>query len=336
MTSHQNINPYLLFGLTSNSSLKELRKTYYDLSLCCHPDKGGNNTEMIIVHNAYLYIKNHLNNCREQHSYEDLENDFEDFCKSQTIEPPSFRDIYDNYNDFSIEFNKEFNKRLDTNSINENESIMNPFSKGYGDMMLESNNTIEYSQNEGNEPVQDFGRTMILYNEPNLLPDSYGNFQQLNNNDITDFSHSNTHLSLSDYKKAFSEIHMDNKIVLPKKTLDDIINERELLDISLNQNKLDNTPILDIINQKKHIASIMIQKIVRGFLKKKQLHILYKINDIINVRKIPFENYLIILQRNWRYKLQIKYKIEYITETLKIPFEKYITILQRKWLQSRK
>ena len=59
------INPYQLLGVTINSSLKELKKAYYNMSLLCHPDKGGSNKDMIVVHTAYLYIKTQLEKCKD-------------------------------------------------------------------------------------------------------------------------------------------------------------------------------------------------------------------------------------------------------------------------------
>ena len=122
------VNPYSLFGLSSKSTLTELRKSYYELSLFCHPDKGGSSTEMDVVHKAYLYIKEQLDNCKVEKSYEMLEDEFENFCKQQTQKPPCFREIYDNYNDFAREFNRQFTERnQDTSSI---DSLPNPFQLG--------------------------------------------------------------------------------------------------------------------------------------------------------------------------------------------------------------
>ena len=53
------INPYQLLGVNPNMpDLKQLKKSYYQLALLCHPDKGGKKESMDIVHKCYLYIKN--------------------------------------------------------------------------------------------------------------------------------------------------------------------------------------------------------------------------------------------------------------------------------------
>ena len=300
----RNINPYDLLGLPTKSNLKELRKAYYNLSLLCHPDKGGNDIEMNIVHNAYLYIQDHLNNCKNTKSYETLEEDFENFCHDQKSQPPPFCEIYDNCNEFFREFNKEF-ERINYND-NDNDNNCNPFNLGYGDLMESSHNTtIDYPQNDENCPVkEDFGKHLIAYKEPNFLPDTYGNYSHLNNKKITDFSHQNDNLSLTDYVKAFSEYHIDeNDIDKTKftKTYDELIKERDLLSDMISNNQLNSTPILDNYTQKRDQTITIIQSYIRRFLIKQKLPILKKLNYLRN-QNIDFDKYIIILQRKWRNK----------------------------------
>ena len=35
------INPFDLFGITIDNTLNELKRSYYNMALLCHPDKGG-------------------------------------------------------------------------------------------------------------------------------------------------------------------------------------------------------------------------------------------------------------------------------------------------------
>ena len=67
------INPYDLFNLTTKSTLKQLQKKYYKMALICHPDKGGCKNDMIIIHTAYIYIKEQLENCKNIKKYEEIE-----------------------------------------------------------------------------------------------------------------------------------------------------------------------------------------------------------------------------------------------------------------------
>ena len=111
-----------------------------------------------------------------------LEEEFEDFCKKQTQEPPCFREIYDNYNDFATEFNRRFNEASVTQ-----EDLPNPFRFKMSELEDSNNDAIEYPQNDPNEPItNDFEKQLISYQEPHLLPDS-GDHLQLNEEKITDF-----------------------------------------------------------------------------------------------------------------------------------------------------
>ena len=105
------INPFKLFGIDyKNIDDKELKKKYYELSLLCHPDKGGNKEDMNVIVNAYNYIKLQTENCKNIDSYEKMEQDFEDFCKTQEMKTPVFYEIYKESDDYkrNIEFNKQF------------------------------------------------------------------------------------------------------------------------------------------------------------------------------------------------------------------------------------
>ena len=81
------INPYDLLGFDSknpNITMKALKSSYYTLSLICHPDKGGNKEDMIILEQSYQYIKKQLENASEhQKTIEQLEEEFKTFIENQ-------------------------------------------------------------------------------------------------------------------------------------------------------------------------------------------------------------------------------------------------------------
>ena len=145
MTDFYLINPYTLLGVNTNSSIDELKKSYRELALLCHPDKGGNANDMCVIHNAYKYVKEQLMSTNNNKTYEDLENDFKTFCKNQENTPPSYYTIHKEFND---EFNKKFvemmESREDDNFNNFNNNKNNPFELGYGHLMDEST----YNKNE--------------------------------------------------------------------------------------------------------------------------------------------------------------------------------------------
>jgi curved DNA-binding protein CbpA len=222
------INPYRLFGLDSKSTLEQLRKAYYKMALLCHPDKGGTEDDMNIIHNAYIYIKDQLENCKEEKEYEKMEEDFKDFCKKQTDKPPPFRDIWELSDDkkFHDEFNQQFMKLYHTtNSVEE----LNPFEEGYGNLMDNSeyhdnDNKTNYNDVVKGTPQVEFKRDMIIYEEPTALPDTYGKYQNLNIKKIEDYSDG----MMSDYLKSYCEPEQQD-IKIKERTLEDIIKEREEL-----------------------------------------------------------------------------------------------------------
>ena len=88
------INPYELFGITVDTSISELKKIYYDLASICHPDKGGNKNDMIIIKQAYEYIKKQLSNSENRLNLEEIQHDFDKYRNSQKIKLETFYDIH--------------------------------------------------------------------------------------------------------------------------------------------------------------------------------------------------------------------------------------------------
>ena len=210
------INPYNLLGINSNSSISELKKNYYNLSLLTHPDKGGSNDDFQIVHLAYNYIKEQLINRNEKETtYEELEEEFEDFIKKQEeTKPPCFYEIYKETNDWLNEFNKKFEEQCYINSEDNDNSNMdnNPFNKGYGSLMDESNISEDYLETEELQPNNTFETQIIQYEEPEYLPNTIINFP-LDKKEINDFTELSGPIKMSDYKKSFdnSTIEMNTK-----------------------------------------------------------------------------------------------------------------------------
>ena len=59
MSELYSIDPFKLLGLTQKSTLLEAKKAYYNYALLTHPDKGGSGEQMIVITNAYNYVKKH-------------------------------------------------------------------------------------------------------------------------------------------------------------------------------------------------------------------------------------------------------------------------------------
>lgn len=198
------INPYDLLGLNIDSSIRELKKQYYNMALLCHPDRGGNNNDMNVVCLAYNYIKKQLENVKED-TYEELEDAFENFCKEQeSKDTPKFGSIYEETNDWIVGFNKEFDKKINSE---DNEIVnpydINPFENGYGDIMDDEHTVTEkYSADLIGETKNNFIRDIVEYKEPEALPNTITHYP-LDKKNIQDYSDYNK--KMSDYKLAFYE-----------------------------------------------------------------------------------------------------------------------------------
>ena len=190
------INPFKLLGVNIDSSLNEIKKSYYNLALLCHPDKGGAEKDMIIISKAYEYVKDQISNINTDKTYEDLEKEFEDFCKKQTAKPPTFSKIYEETNDWIKEFNREFEIK-----------DFDPFKDGYGNIMDETETKTKYLDKEDNEVTNSFNK-IIEYSEPQSLPNNI-NFYPLNREKINDFSLKLNNFEMTDYMKAFTKQETD-------------------------------------------------------------------------------------------------------------------------------
>jgi len=242
------INPYDLLNVNSKSTINELKKNYYQLSLYCHPDKGGSKEDMIIIQNAYVYIKSQLENSTEK-TYEQLEEEFNEFCKIQEKKPPKFCKIFSETHE---EWSNVFN------SSHSNQKYSNLFDKGYGDFMdqSESLNVNEYNPNNQIKNKHNFTSEIIIYEEPNPTPIDIDTNMPLDKKEIKDF----TYQGMSDYKLAFSE-NEKLEFKIKERTLDDLINER-------NSNK----KVLIIYNNSKYSGNYYTALRISKYFNHSKLH----------------------------------------------------------------
>ena len=131
------MDPFSLLGVTPNSTIEECRKNYYSLALICHPDKGGNPNDMLVLHNSYKYVLEQLEFTKKhQKTILEIEQSFHEYMKTNQEKAPSYYDIWMNSDEAKKmrKFNEQFEnmKRI---SLNQNS---NPFDYGYGDLMVQS------------------------------------------------------------------------------------------------------------------------------------------------------------------------------------------------------
>ena len=180
------INPFELLGVTVDSTIAELKKSYYSLSLLCHPDKGGNADDMNTLAMSYKYLCDQLEHKTEK-TYEEIEAEFEAFCaEQQATPPPDFAEIY---GDAVEGFNREFDSAATATA-----ATANPFGReyGYGELMETSErNNDEDDDDDANANAvlrNTFSQEIQIYKEPAYCPGYIADHMPLDGEKITDFS----------------------------------------------------------------------------------------------------------------------------------------------------
>ena len=262
-----NINPYKLLGVTIDSTKREVRKSYYNLSLMCHPDKGGSKEDMNIIHNAYLYVKKQIDFSDGKEKLEDIEDDFKNFFEKNKIEVPNFYKIWERSEEaeFLREFNKEFNKKNKSELNYKN--VSNIFSNGYGTIMDEeeekslreiSNTLLKKTNKEILEKYRNinittelknkFSEEIVIYEEPTAVPENYGEYERFDVEELKDFSQQTDKLNMFDYKVAYTkkkdrglnDIERDKINMNMKDSFEKLILERNNFDKYIRKNKKNN------------------------------------------------------------------------------------------------
>lgn len=246
------IDPYSLLGVNIHSELSELKQNYHSLALICHPDKGGDKNDMIMIHKAYKYIKEQLEYASNE-AVVNVDYDFNDFLKNNKDILPTYNEIWKDgeASNFLEEFNRNFEDQYQLSN-----SIPN-FSGGYGEFMekdIINYDTevyeilkLKFTNSNGIRPVinhifsyltqvhHKFENKLIIYEEPTALPDNYGFNERLDLTKTDDFSANSNNLDMTDYRLAHSgptPQHQQNHKTYT--TLEDLIAEREALDKSLS------------------------------------------------------------------------------------------------------
>ena len=201
------INPFELLGIDEQSTLKDARKSYYNLAMICHPDQGGDEKNMKILANAYKFVELQLKSVNNvnQNIGEDLEKEFEKFNISVKAEILPMRDLFDlAHDDFNKKFNEKFQEKEEEKYEFAELVAGDPFSAGYGYLM--DTDIKEEEEKEIPTTRQRFSSEIIIYNDPQLLPNTYGNNLRYDITDIKDFTENQGNLKMNDYHIAHREL----------------------------------------------------------------------------------------------------------------------------------
>ncbi len=69
-----------ILGIPAFTSLKEIKKRYYELSKKYHPDVSGNEEKMITINRAYHVIKEYIDNFRFSFNEEEINKQYPEDC----------------------------------------------------------------------------------------------------------------------------------------------------------------------------------------------------------------------------------------------------------------
>lgn len=207
------INPYQLLNVKPSSSIKELKKAYRDLALICHPDKNGSREDMIMIQNAYEYVRKEIEFGKNKQSFEEAEDQFKAFCDAQTQCDKPYPDLVDIIHD-QVEYTKRFNEAFEEIRNNEEKDFIMPmtYESHYGDMMVNDGNRDD--ELKPLEEKQQFKRELVIYKEPipafiNGLSSEF-DFKMKDCKDFTNYNTTGGDIFGVDYQMAFSQVSSED------------------------------------------------------------------------------------------------------------------------------
>lgn len=158
------LNPFLLLGVTLESTIQEVKKAYFELALVAHPDKGGSAEQMRTVQSAYEYVGLQIRGIGTG-TYEGAEEEFKRFCDAQTSAPHPFADIYAAATNQPT-FAELWARAHEGGQESEVDGASHP--GGYGDLMVASDvaGTAEYSHRIPDVTVPPMAQDVQLYEAP--------------------------------------------------------------------------------------------------------------------------------------------------------------------------
>ena len=117
-------NPYKIFRLSKDYTLKQLKKSYKILAMKSHPDRGGDPRVFKLVTKSYMFLLDEYNKRNNTSSYIDLQKNSKKWMDTQT----TGENVSMNTNDGKFNINR-FNQIYSDNRLNSVDDV------GYGDWM---------------------------------------------------------------------------------------------------------------------------------------------------------------------------------------------------------
>ena len=255
---------YKLFKLSPNFTWDELKKSYKNLAIKCHPDKGGDKIIFDYVTTLFYKLSDEYKLRTSNKNFNELKQDFIEYSNKNNSSQNN--NIIDNKYDDNLSFNERLNKHFNQVKIYD-EDIDN----GYGELMEEStdvrddikiNNLFNSTKINSKTFNQTFNnnisnkKDIIKYKDPQpMILAKNLNFSEIGsgkNNDYSSSMEKSNVLQYTDYLKAHSTNYLVNSSQLNNfktfkntteykkysdKKIKDVLTEKELKHIEKNKKK---------------------------------------------------------------------------------------------------
>lgn len=205
-----NLNPYDVLGVHHGSDFNTVKKAYKKMLIYTHPDKTGDAASFMLVHKAF----NEIQKLYKQNKA------FQDAPKQKVKYQNTHENPVNIFNNSKFDGNK-FNCYFEKNKI----KGLNPYSKGYSNMMHSSSKHREEISELNNHNVKTLKRDVVIYKEPEPINQLYtSNYELLGASEIKDFT---CNSGGTDYMKAYMNPEDKIDTVKKYKNLQDYQSQRE-------------------------------------------------------------------------------------------------------------
>lgn len=175
------VDPYILLGVTPQSSFEELKRNYRRIALKVHPDRGGSDELFQLVSDCFRKVGHDIQMRMADRQHHELKAAAQSYYADRpvnskpVVEHTVFKTNYNGGGDFASRFNQAF----DDHKLRDDDDDAN---RGYADMMVASNPKREdisvpvslksYNPDKFNQvfeqkvPVR---KDMVVYKEPEPL-----------------------------------------------------------------------------------------------------------------------------------------------------------------------
>ena len=269
------MDSYSILGVSKNDSMDIIKKSYKQLALRNHPDRGGSESLFKLIDLSFKKICEEKKLKQIDKQFNELKSGFQDY--STKNKPHVNKEINtQNYNNIS-DFNTRFNKVFTDHKIND------AYTNGYQDQMVESSKTredinikptmrsftIDKFNNQFDKIDSTQSRQLTKYKDPDPIHlNKQLQFTELGVDKIHDFSGTNdnkNNLHYMDYMTA----HSTNRLIDPRqvksrtndfKNINHLKSDRENIQYQMSDEEIQRQMKKKYKEEKKEIKRQQIQQ----------------------------------------------------------------------------